>query len=300
VSNLVLRLRADFCLIIGTMDKPNETTASQQKLPPRQEVSREEELEDERFTSSSPDRQLLQGPNWRMTDFKLVMSVVRDFMRAFRALHFVGPCITVFGSARTPESHEHYQLAKQMGGELVKLGFTVMTGGGPGIMEAANRGAKEAGGRSVGCNIKLPMEQFANRWLDHGVTLEHFFVRKTILMKYSYGFVVMPGGVGTMDETFEALTLIQTGKIRNFPIVLMGSDYWQPLMDFVKSMPMAGMISPEDLKLVHLTDSVEDAIQHLKDRAIQQFGLRRRRSPDKRLPWLLEPTCGDAEVTKAG
>ncbi|TLD70621.1 TIGR00730 family Rossman fold protein [Phragmitibacter flavus] len=234
----------------------------------------------------------LRGPNWRTTDLRLLMGTIRDFLRAFRALHFVGPCITVFGSARTPESHPHYQLARKVGAEIAKLGFTVMTGGGPGIMEAANRGAKEVGGRSVGCNIELPMEQQPNPWLDRTVTLQHFFVRKTILMKYSYGFVVLPGGVGTMDETFEALTLIQTGKIRHFPIVLMGVDYWRPLMDFVERMPAAGMIATEDLALIHLTDSVEDAMAHLKDRAIRQFGLRRGQVPEKRLSWLFENRCG--------
>lgn len=254
--------------------------------------SDEEKQQHERDEKADAERLFLSGPNWRSTDFRLLIGTIVDFLKAFRALHFVGPCITVFGSARTPESHEHYQLARKMGAEIAKLGFTVMTGGGPGIMEAANRGAKDVSGCSVGCNIQLPMEQYPNPYLDHSVTLKHFFVRKTILIKYSYGFVVMPGGVGTMDETFEALTLIQTGKIRNFPIVLMAKSYWQPLIDFVEKMAEAGMISREDLQLIHFTDSVEDAIAHLKERAIKQFGLRRGKAPTKRLAWLLETRCG--------
>lgn len=254
--------------------------------------SDEEKKEHDEDQQADAERLFLSGPNWRTTDFRLLMGTLVDFIKAFRALHFVGPCITVFGSARTPENHEHYQLARKMGAEIAKLGFTVMTGGGPGIMEAANRGAKDVNGRSVGCNIQLPMEQYPNPYLDHSVTLKHFFVRKTILVKYSFGFVVMPGGVGTLDETFEALTLIQTGKIRNFPIVLMGKSYWQPLMDFVKKMAEAGMISEDDLELIHFTDSVEDAIAHLKERAIKQFGLRHGKAPTKRLAWLLETQCG--------
>jgi len=149
---------------------------------------------------------------------------MRDFLRGFRTLHFVGPCVTVFGSARIKREDPNYELARKMGAAIARLGFTVMTGGGPGIMEAANRGAKEVGGRSVGCNIELPSEQAANPYLDRCVRMHYFFVRKALLIKYSYAFVVMPGGAGTLDELFEAVTLIQTGKIKNFPIVIMGTD----------------------------------------------------------------------------
>ena len=241
------------------------------QIPTAAEVS-----EDERFLGGLEDRAFLGGPNARSRDLKLLMSVMGDFMRGFRALHFVGPCITVFGSARFKEDHAYYQMGREVGAAIVKMGFTVMTGGGPGIMEAANRGAREAGGRSVGCNIKLPFEQKPNAYLDRCVTMNHFFVRKTLLMKYSYGFVILPGGFGTMDEMFEALTLIQTGKVRNFPVVVMGKEFWGDLCDFVHGMIDRGTISEGDLDLIKFTDSVDEAIEHLHDRAVKQFGLRRK------------------------
>ena len=257
-------------------------------VPQTPPVSKEEIKEEEKFVGQMADRAFLSGPNWRRKDLSLLIGTIRDFLRGFRALHFVGPCITVFGSARTREDAPAYKLAMAVGAEIAKLGFTVMTGGGGGIMEAANRGAKEVGGRSVGCNIILPQEQEPNRYLDKCVTIDHFLVRKTLLMKYSYGFVIMQGGVGTMDEMFEAFTLIQTKKIRNFPIVLMGKDYWQPLMDFLKQMETAGTISPGDLDLIYFTDSVEDAMTHLRHRAIRQFGLRRTKWHAHYFPWLGE------------
>src|SRR5688500_132914 len=169
-------------------------------------------------SSERADEIFLEGPRSRFEEFVTLLHVVRDFLRGFRVLHFVGPCVTVFGSARLPAGDHYYELARRMGGAIARLGFTVMTGGGPGIMEAANRGAKEAGGRSVGCNIHLPVEQQPHRFLDRQVTLHYFFVRKVLLLKYSYAFIVMPGGAGTLDELFEAFTLIQTGKMENFPI----------------------------------------------------------------------------------
>lgn len=209
--------------------------------------------------------------------------IVREFLRGFRVLHFVGPCVTVFGSARFAEDHRYYQLARQVGSQLSKIGFTVMTGGGPGIMEAASRGAKEAGGYSIGCNIMLPLEQEPNPYLDHVLTFKYFFVRKVMLVKYSYAFVVMPGGVGTMDELFEAVTLIQTKKIQNFPVVLMGTEYWQPLDRLLKRMAKAGTIDKTDLSLLLLTDSVDEAIDHIQKYAVQQFGLRRVPRPSRLL-----------------
>src|SRR5437667_2996789 len=152
---------------------------------------------------------MLEGPRSRTSEFVQLLRVLRDFLRGFRVLHFVGPCVTVFGSARTGEDDPNYRLAREMGAAIARLGFTVMTGGGPGIMEAANRGAKDAGGRSVGCNIVLSTEQKPNKYLDHWVYINYFFVRKVLLCKYSYAFVVMPGGYGTMDEFFEAITLVQ-------------------------------------------------------------------------------------------
>lgn len=217
----------------------------------------------------------LEGPRSRMGELITLVKVVRDFVRGFRVLHFVGPCVTVFGSARTVETSPHYQLAREMGAAITNLGFTVMTGAGPGIMEAANRGAKEAGGRSVGCNIKLPFEQFENRYLDRHVTMEYFFVRKTLLIKYSYAFVVFPGGAGTLDELFEALTLIQTGKLEHFPIVIMGVEYWRELTSLLQNMVKEGTLGAKDLDLLFITDSVEDAIKHIAERSIKPFGLRR-------------------------
>ena len=236
------------------------------------------------------DRRMLEGPRSRMREFFTLLRVVRDFLRGFRALHFVGPCVTVFGSARLPESDPYYELARQMGQGIVRLGFTVMTGGGPGIMEAANRGAKEAGGASVACNVELPHEQKANDYLDRWVTLRYFFVRKTLLVKYSYAFVIMPGGAGTLDEFFEALTLIQTGKIRNFPIVVMGVDYWRELVQFMEKMARIGTISTSDLHLIKVTDSVTEAIEHIREKAIEPFGLKY--ATPKSTRWLAESPFG--------
>jgi uncharacterized protein (TIGR00730 family) len=222
----------------------------------------------------SPDRTLLEGPHSRVRELALVVRVVADFLRGFRTLHFVGPCITVFGSARFTEGHPYYMLGRETGAAIARLGFTVMTGGGPGLMEAANRGAKEAGGASVGCNITLPREQEPNRYLDRWVTCRYFFVRKVLLFKYSYGFVALPGGVGTIDELFEALTLIQTRKIERFPIVLLGSAYWRPMTDLLHRMATDGAIAPADLRLMLVTDSVEEAMRYLERNAIDRFSLR--------------------------
>jgi uncharacterized protein (TIGR00730 family) len=232
------------------------------------------------------DEVMLEGPHSRFDEFITLLRVMRDFLRGFRVLHFVGPCVTVFGSARIREDDPHYQLAREMGAAITRLGFTVMTGGGPGIMEAANRGAKEAGGRSVGCNIQLSFEQAPNPYLDRCVRMHYFFVRKALLIKYSYAFVVMPGGAGTLDELFEALTLIQTGKIRNFPIVIMGTDYWVELLGFFQKMARTGMISVPDLSLVYATDSVADAIEHSRVKAIAPFGLKL--AERRHLAWLGE------------
>jgi hypothetical protein len=242
-------------------------------------VSPAEIRADEQFCNQLEDRALLSGPNRRLRDLQLLWSVAKDFMTGFRGLHFVGPCITVFGSARFDENHRYYKMAREMGAAIARMGFTVLTGGGPGIMEAANRGAKDAGGHSVGCNIRLPFEQSHNPYLDRWVTMEHFFVRKTLLIKYSYGFIIMPGGFGTMDEMFEALTLIQTKKLKSFPIVIMGSDFWPEMRQFIEHMLKGATISPEDLDLIKWTDSVEEAVAHLQEKAVKQFGLRRSRVP---------------------
>lgn len=223
------------------------------------------------------EKTFLSGPLNRLHEFRMAFRVLLEFIRGFRKLHFVGPCITVFGSARFKEGHPYYELAREMGKRISQAGFAVMTGGGPGIMEAANRGAKEANGKSVGCNIILPFEQEPNPYLDFWVNIRYFFVRKVFLLKYSYGFVVMPGGFGTLDEFFEALTLIQTKKIENFPVVLMGRDYYQPLVDMAFKMRDEGTISPEDMRLVFLTDSVDEAIAYIEKQTIhsEKFRLKR-------------------------
>ena len=223
-------------------------------------------------TSSRPDRVLLEGPHSRRKDLWLVLRTLRDFIAGFRTLHFVGPCVTVFGSARYAESHPYYSLGREVGKALAGLGFTVMTGGGPGLMEAANRGAREAGGRSVGCNIELPQEQLPNAYLDRSVTCRYFFVRKVLLFKYSYAFVALPGGFGTLDELMEALTLIQTGKIANFPVVLVGTAYWRPFEQLLAHLAAAGTVDPADLRLLLVTDDVGEVAHHIERHAMRRFG----------------------------
>jgi uncharacterized protein (TIGR00730 family) len=225
------------------------------------------------------ERYFLEGPRTRGSELKSLLTIMAEFVRGFRVLHFVGPCVTVFGSARFPEDHPYYAVARTVGQRLARLGFTVMTGGGPGIMEAANRGAKEAGGFSVGCNIVLPNEQKINAYLDRWVTFRHFYVRKVMLVKYSYAFVVMPGGIGTMDELFEATELIQTKKIESFPVILFGKDYWRPLVEFLEEMVQVGTIDRGDLRLLLFTDSVDEAMDHIQKHAVEAFGLRRTTAP---------------------
>ncbi len=225
------------------------------------------------------ERIFLEGPQPRSWELRRVLRIAREFILGFRTLHFIGPCASVFGSARFHADHPYYTLARQMGARLSQMGFTVMTGGGPGLMEAANRGTKEAGGRSVGCNIHLPVEQTPNPYIDQLVTFRYFFVRKVMLVKYSYAFVVLPGGFGTCDELFEALTLIQTKKIVDFPVILMGKDYWTPILEFFAQMVREETISASDLALMLLTDSIEEAVMHIQTHAIEHFGLHTRTGP---------------------
>ena len=231
------------------------------------------------FELELPDRTLLSGPSSRIKDLTTLFRICADMLRAFRVLHFVGPCVTIFGSARVAPVSRYYEMARQMCQESSRLGFTVMTGGGPGIMQAGNQGAYEVGGRSIGVNIELPFEQHLNPYVHRSLTMRHFFTRKVVLVKYSYAFIVMPGGAGTMDEMFETMTLIQTGKLKGFPIILMGKDYWQPLMDFVYKMADEGMISSDDPELIFFTDDVGAAVAHLQRHAVRQFGLRRKPMP---------------------
>jgi uncharacterized protein (TIGR00730 family) len=218
--------------------------------------------------------QFLEGPQSRWKDFKYTVSVFFEFIKGFRALHFVGPCVTVFGSARFSEDHFFYKQARELAGEIAKLGFTIMTGGGPGIMEAANRGAKDVGGKSVGCNIVLPREQQRNPYLDKWVDIRYFFIRKMMLIKYSYAFIVMPGGFGTLDEFYEALTLVQTKKIKMFPIIIFDKEFYQKILEHNKRMFEAGTISLLDEELYLVTDSIKETIDYIKEKSIMAFELK--------------------------
>jgi uncharacterized protein (TIGR00730 family) len=224
----------------------------------------------------------LRGPRSRGYELRFAMKVFAEFMKGFRTLHFAGPCITVFGSARFNESNPYYESAREFGRQIAAMGFTTMTGGGPGIMEAANRGAYESGGRSVGCNIKLPMEQEPNPYVQTSLTFEHFFVRKTMLTKYSYAFIILPGGFGTMDEFFETITLVQTRIITKFPVVLFGKTFYKDLWEYLEYMAKEGTISREDLSLVMLTDDISEAMNHIKVYIRENFPTRSQRW------WLLE------------
>jgi uncharacterized protein (TIGR00730 family) len=232
------------------------------------------------------ERWFLAGPGRRGLELARIFRIAREFFYGFRRLHFVGPCVTVFGSARFGEDHRYYALARALGRRLAEDGFTVMTGGGPGIMEAANRGAQEAGGRSIGCNIELPHEQRPNPYLDDFITFRYFFVRKVMLVKYSYAFVALPGGFGTLDEVFETATLIQTGKIQEFPLVLMGTDYWRPVLDFLHDrMVPAGTIASDDFARILTTDSPAEAAERILTAAVTRFGIEKRAMPSPR--WVL-------------
>jgi len=225
-------------------------------------------------TEFAEDGRFLQGPSSRTSELARLFRICTDFVRGFRALHFVGPCVTVFGSARFGETHRYYGLARDVGARLGRAGFTLLTGGGPGIMEAANRGARDAGAPSIGLNIILPTEQRPNPYVDRWVEFRYFFVRKVMLVKYSYAFVVLPGGFGTLDEVFECVTLIQTGKIRNFPLVMMGTDYWAPLREFIcHRMTAEKTILPADCERILFTDSVDEAMDHILGAATREFGL---------------------------
>ena len=218
--------------------------------------------------------QFLEGPQSRWKDFKYAVSVFFEFIKGFRALHFVGPCVTVFGSARFKEDHPFYKDARKLSGEIAKLGFTIMTGGGPGIMEAANRGAKDVGGKSVGCNIILPQEQHHNPYLDKWVDIKYFFLRKMLLIKYSYAFVVMPGGFGTLDEFYDALTLVQTKKINMFPIIIWDKEFYKSILLHNELMAKEGTISINDESLYLVSESIEQTVAYIKEKSIRAFGLK--------------------------
>lgn len=226
----------------------------------------------------------LDGPKSRGYELAFAFRVFKQFIKGFRNLHFIGPCITVFGSARFKDDDPYYLQAVEFGKRIAEMGFTTMTGGGPGIMEAANKGAYENGGLSVGCNIQLPFEQHLNPYVHKAVTFEHFFVRKVLLIKYSYAFIIMPGGFGTMDEFFETLTLVQTKSLTQFPIVLFGKEYYRELMEAMNDMAERGTISKEDMNLVLFTDDHTEAMEHIKQYITSNYKVR----PRKKLWWLFE------------
>jgi uncharacterized protein (TIGR00730 family) len=228
------------------------------------------------YRLSKDESAFVQGPLSRFRELVFTFKVQYNFIKAFRKMHFIGPCVTVFGSARFGPEMDHYQDAERIGAAMAKLGFTVMTGGGPGIMEAANKGAYEAGGYSVGCNIILPVEQKPNPYLHKWIYIPYFFVRKVILVKYSFAFIVMPGGMGTLDELFEALTLIQNRMIAGFPVVIFDKEYHKALCEHLEMMVKHESISAEDMELLFVTDSVEDLVAHIKKHAIKKFGLKKK------------------------
>jgi uncharacterized protein (TIGR00730 family) len=227
----------------------------------------------------------LEGPQSRRFELRFAFKVFWQIIKGNRSLYFVGPCITVFGSARFKEDNPHYAAAREFGKRIAGIGFTVMTGGGPGIMEAANRGAFEHGGASVGCNIRLPFEQLPNRYMHKSITFDYFFIRKGMMLKYSYAFIVMPGGFGTMDEFFSTLTLIQTKSITQFPMVLFGIEFYRPLMDTIEMMKREGTISEEDLSLVKFTDNIDEAMAHINSYLSKNYEIEKKRKP---YWWLLE------------
>jgi uncharacterized protein (TIGR00730 family) len=213
------------------------------------------------------EKAFLRGKRTRHQDLESAVTMFLEILRGFESFDFEGPCVTVFGSARFKKGHPYYELAREMGKALASAGYAVLTGGGPGVMEAANRGAREAGGLSLGCNIQLPKEQKPNKYLDKFIEFEHFFVRKVMLVKYSSAFVVMPGGYGTLDEAFEVATLIQTGKLDRFPIIGLGGAFWYDLRKFARETLISeGVIDPEDIKFVHPVESVEEAMSFIEPR----------------------------------
>lgn len=237
-------------------------------------------LEKSALANANKDNEkvFLEGPRSRFREFVFSLKVMFEFISGFRVLHFLDPCVAVFGSARIKEDSPYYESARKIGAGLAKLGFTTITGGGPGLMEAANRGAKENNGASVGCNILLPKEQQPNPYLDKWFSCNYFFVRKVLMFKYSDAFIIMPGGIGTLDEFFEALTLIQTRKILDFPIVLFGNEFWEPLKPLFNTMIKAETIAAEDLNLVLFTDSIDETLEHIRTIALKKHSEKRRQS----------------------
>ncbi|MBC8076457.1 MAG: TIGR00730 family Rossman fold protein [Chloroflexales bacterium] len=223
--------------------------------------------QDEQLLESPHEQANGSGADFTHTDPWRVLRIMGEFVQGFDTLAEVGQAVTIFGSARVKETDPMYAAAREVARLLAADGFAIITGGGPGIMEAANRGARDANGRSIGCNIELPFEQGSNRFVEIGINFRYFFVRKTMFVKYAEAFVIFPGGFGTLDELFEALTLIQTGKIRNFPLVLFGSRYWQGLIDWVEGTLLAeGKVAPPDLKLLVVSDDPHEVVELIRRR----------------------------------
>lgn len=226
------------------------------------------------MTNEERIKKAFEKKNWpeiKVSDSWATFKIMAEFVDGFEKMSKIGPCVSIFGSARTQPGTKYYLLAEEIARKLVQAGFGVITGGGPGIMEAGNKGAFEAGGKSVGLNIELPFEQFNNVYIDKDkiINFDYFFVRKVMFVKYAQGFIAMPGGFGTMDEVFEALTLIQTKKIENFPVVLMTKDYYQPLIEMINKMKEEGTVSPQDTELYFVTDSVEEAVKYIETHTLK-------------------------------
>jgi uncharacterized protein (TIGR00730 family) len=241
--------------------------AREQENPTLNRAARTGAVTQDEALLESPAQQAATRPgDFIHTDPWRVFRIMGEFVEGFDALANLGPAVTIFGSARVKPDHEQYALARETARLLGEAKFTIITGGGPGIMEAANAGARDAGAMSVGCNIELPFEQHVNPYVDVAINFRYFFVRKTMFVKYAEAFVIFPGGFGTLDELFEALTLIQTDKVRDFPVILFGRSYWQGLLDWIEGTLLAeGKISPEDLKLMVVTDSPEEIAQIIVD-----------------------------------
>lgn len=230
------------------------------------------------------EERFLRGSGRRLEDWRRAAYVSWELLRGFRKFAALPPTVTIFGSARFGEESPYYSLTHALARSLAQQGFAVMTGGGPGLMEAANRGAHDAGGVSVGCNISLPKEQAPNRYVGPWIEFRHFFVRKVMLVKYSYAFVAAPGGFGTLDELFETATLVQTGKVQDFPVILMGSDYWAPLLEAIERTLLAERaIDREDLQRLVVTDDVEVALRCIHECSRRRFGVEV--TPDGARPW---------------
>ena len=275
------------------MSAPEQPNPSLNRAARMGAATEDERLLESPAVSPAPAVDFLHSDPWR------VFRIMGEFVEGFDTLANVGRAVTIFGSARVKPDHPQYRDARETARLLAEAGFAVITGGGPGIMEAANRGAKEAGMPSIGCNIELPFEQGINAYVDVPINFRYFFVRKTMFVKYAEAFVIFPGGFGTMDELFEALTLIQTGKVRDFPVILFGSAYWQGLLDWLRATMLAeGKISPADLDLVVVTDSPEEAVRVIRERCrrpVAPRGAKQDREPAPRRDEVVSPGKADAQ-----